>query len=618
MEITKTSDSESNLQQLSNVEKNQLGSATDLYDFNIIDWERLSKNETPTNRILYLVSKGYKVMILMRGCPGSGKSYQATNILNMCYKNANVDEFIFSADKFFTNKHTGQYNYNPSKVKRAHEWAKDNIEKAVLNEVTPVIVDNTHCEAWEMEDVIKVGVNNGYWIEILEPVSEWAWEGMELAKRNIHNIPLDIIMKFFRRYDHYINSENFLTRFKLKYSKNNQPPKLSNNSKKYQHYENTIDEKKISEPIDEINKYFSNICVSQKQDNDNNKNPCSSFNNSDEDPWIANMVQEKKELEELPIVNDLENLSREICDMDEDCQSISSLEEASNYTNKSVNTYENDFLFMEVLNEIPEEEYSNYVIFGTNRNINEGNHSVSDTFYGKLDKSTTTNDLIGIMYKPNINELHKQFPEHICLLITELFDKCRGDIDWISDMLFESGHNISKEQLQHFIQIEENNLTESIQVQNTIEKIRQNKQDDNLPISPLNLKSKTTKYNEDTNGKKKKQGKKVIDSKNKKFQTTHPSFNIDLRKHFENKFTFGDSLYSDHVLNIKKFKENHNVSSNSNFIASSSSDCIEKDTESENDPKEKFVQLVIDTSVLAQLCDYFGDFSSDLSKFLMS
>ncbi|XP_025425962.1 uncharacterized protein LOC112694641 isoform X1 [Sipha flava] len=613
MEITKIPNSETNLQLSSN--EDVLAATSDLNSPNIINWERLSKNESPTNRILYLVSKGFKVMVLMRGCPGSGKSYQATNILNMCYKNANVDEFIFSADKFFINKQSGGYNYIPSKIRQAHQWALENTKKAVLNEVTPIIIDNTHIEAWEMENSIKMGVNNGYWIEILEPISEWAWEGSELAKRNIHYVPLEYIMNSIRRYDHYINTENFLTRFKLKYSKNNQPPQLSNNIKKYQLHENLLDEKKkIIEPIIANYEHFNNLCISQKQNNYKNENPCTSFNNIDEDPWITNMIQ-KKEEPVLFLVNDLENLSNDISDINEDCFSTSPFEEASNFTNKSVNTYENDFLFMEVLNEIPEEEYSSYVIFGRNRNINDGNHSISGTFCGKLDKGTITNDeLIGIIHKPNISEIRKQFPENVCSLIIELFDKCEGNIDWILDMLFELGHNISKEQLQNVIQIEENNLAENIQVQNTIEKIRPNKQDNDLSIIFPNSKSNTLKYNEDTFGKKKKQGKKVMDTKGKKFHTTHPSFSIDLRKNIENKFTFDDSLYSDHVLNIKKLKEIHNTPINYNLVIPSTSDGIKKDSKAENDPKEKFVQLVIDTSVLAQLCDYFGDFSSDLSK----
>lgn len=617
MEIAKIPDSETNLQLISNEEEAVQTATTDFNSPNIINWERLSKNESPTNRILYLVSRGYKVMVFMRGCPGSGKSFQAINILNMCYKNANVDEFIFSADKFFINKRSGRYNHIPSKIRHAHHWALENTKEAVLKEVTPIIIDNTHAEAWEMEDSIKMGVNNGYWIEILEPISEWAWDGSELAKRNVHNISLDKIMNFFSRYDHYINTENLLTRFKLKYSKNNQPPKLSNSKKKYQLHENLLNEKKKNvEPIIAIDEHFNDLCVSQKQDDYKNENPCTSFNNSDEDSWIANKIQKKKEPEELSVVNDLENLSNYISDMGEDCFSTFSHKKTSNFANKSVNTNENDLLFMEVLNEIPEEEYSNYVIFGRNRNINEGNHSISGTFCGKLDKGTTTNDeLIEIIHKPNISELHKQFPENVCSLITELFDKCGGNIDWILDMLFESGHNITKQQLQNFIQIEEKNVDENIQFQNTIEKIKQNKQDNDLSITFPNSKSKTLKYNEDTYGRKKKLGKKVMETKGKKCFTTHPSFSIDLRKNIENKFTFGDSLYSDHVLNIKKFKEIQNTPINYNLAIPSTSDSIKIDSEPVNSPKEKFVQLVIDTSVLAQLCDYFGDFSSDLSKF---
>ncbi|XP_015377823.1 PREDICTED: NEDD4-binding protein 2-like [Diuraphis noxia] len=94
IEITKIPDPEPNLHLLSNDEKNQSAAAS-TSNIPKINWERLSKTETPINKILYLVSKRFKVLVLMRGCQGSGKSYLATNILNLCYKNVNINDFIF-------------------------------------------------------------------------------------------------------------------------------------------------------------------------------------------------------------------------------------------------------------------------------------------------------------------------------------------------------------------------------------------------------------------------------------------------------------------------------------------------------------------------------------------
>lgn len=606
-EISITSDPQPNCQNLSsNEEKIQIVATTSSSD---VDWERLSKNEIPINRVVYLVSKGYKVMIIMRGCPGSGKSYQATNILNQCYKNANVDNFIFSTDKFFINKRSGRYCFNSSKLKYAHEWTHSQVHKAVQHEVTPIIIDNTNIQAWEMEMYFKFAVNHGYWIEIFEPISEWAWNEIELSKKNQHGIPINTIILMLNRYEHNINVDNLLTRFKLKYNKNNQPPKLSTRSKNDQHCENLIDNKNvINKDQTENNDLFVNVQlkdlhISQKLDNKNKKTEqYTNFDDKDDHPWIGNEIYKK----ELSITHVLYN---DVSDIDEESQSTSSTEEASNYVHKSINTFESEFQFMEVLNELPEEEYSNYVFFGKNRNINEGNESIINISCGRLDKSTMTCDFKDVAYKPNLNELHKQFPENVCLLITELFDKCEGNIDWIREMLVESGYDVSKYQLHILFQSDENKFIDNIKVEDSVENIGQ----DNLFLSPSNSQSKIVtsieNKTEETNCKKKKPRKKVINSKKKKLLT----IDTDLRKNIENKFTFGDSLYSEQLLKIKKFKENKSVLNYDNIVLPSTTESLKNNLISVNNDEVKFVQLAMDTSILTQLCDYFGDFSSDLS-----
>jgi len=237
--------------------------------------------------------------------------------------------------------------------------------------------------------------------------------------------------------------------------------------------------------------------------------------------------------DDIPDCNEYENLNQDIPDMDE--ESLLTVEETSNYVNKSVNTSENDFLFMDVLNEIPEEEYSSYVVFGRNRDINEGNLSILNMPCGKLDKGTTTDDLKEIMPQLNLNKLCEQYPENISSLIIELFEKCEGNIEWIVDMLIESGHDISKQQLCNLIEYEENYFIKNVQRQDSIELLKQNnEQDNNLFDSPLNPQSKAVnRITEETNGKKKKHGKKVID---KKIQRTFKVVDDDLRKNIENKF----------------------------------------------------------------------------------
>ncbi|XP_060865115.1 NEDD4-binding protein 2 isoform X2 [Metopolophium dirhodum] len=611
IELTKNPDPEPYLHLLSTEEGNQSVAAS-ASNIPKINWERLSTTETPINKILYLVSKRFKVLVLMRGCPGSGKSYQATNILNSCYKNANIDDFIFSADKFFTKKYNGQYCFNRTKLSEAHEWAFQKFQTAIRLEVTPVIVDNTNCEVWEMENYTKVAVNNGYWIEIVEPNTEWAWDRMELFKKNVHSVSYDSISSSIRRYEHNINVDSLLTRLKLKYNKKTQPPIQSNSSKMYQLCENLIDQRDVAyESQIEIIDDFKDLCVSQKQKKKKkSKKKKSSVTNNDEDDTLIPTISITQEEDDIPEVNEYENLSQDIPDMDE--ESSLSVEETSNYVNKSVNTSENDFLFMDVLNEIPEEEYSSYVVFGRNRDINEGNLSILNMPCGKLDKGTTTDDLKEVMPQLNLNKLYEQFPENVSSLIIELFEKCEGNIDWIVDMLIESRHDISKQQLCNCIKYEDNYFIKNVQRQDSIELLKQsNEQDNNLFDSPLNIQTKAViRITEETDSKKKKHGKKVID---KKIQRTFKVVDDDLRKDIENKFTFGDSLYSDHVLKIKKFKENQNAIDSTDFIFPRS-ESVEEDLMIEKDDERDFVQLVMDKSVLAQLCEYFGDFSPNFNQ----
>lgn len=564
-----------------------------------INLKNILKDKSPTNRILYLVSKSYKVMVLMRGCPGSGKSFQAINILNRCYINANIDEFIFSADKYFINKHTGHYNFVKSKLIKAHKWAYENTYNAVQLEVTPVIIDNSNILAWQMEDYVKLAVNNGYWIEILEPNTEWAWDREMLFKKNQHSVPFDNINIMLKQYDHTINVENILTRYNLKYNKINQPPIISKKNKNYKLCENLADKNNvINTPSIEIND-----CKDLKEIQEYNivkdNEQCTSIKSNYEDSPIIPIVQSIKN---LSIENKIENSFHDIPNENEDCKSISSNEEASNNLNKSVNTYENDFLFMEKLNEMPEEEYSHYVIFGTSRDINEANENILNMPNGKLDNGTTTdvNDPMGITFKPNLDELNKHFSENVSLLIIELFNTCKGNVDWIRDVLIESGHNISKQKLESLCQCEESNV-----------KIEQNNSFINNSLNSESKSfSKNNRIDEKIDGKKKRRRKKVINPKEKNIQI----IDNDLKKKIEKKFEFSDLSYSEHVLKVKQFK--NNVNHLEDDIMSSTPKIIDSSFVSKKKDEDKFVHVAVDTSILTQLCDYFGDNSSNLSMYL--
>jgi predicted kinase len=100
-----------------------------------------------------------KVLTLVRGVPGSGKSTFANFIWN--------DYAICEADKFFYDK-DGNYNFDASKLKLAHVWCFNQVRTRMEdNKNNPqyypeIVVSNTFTQEWEMEQYFKLAEEYGY------------------------------------------------------------------------------------------------------------------------------------------------------------------------------------------------------------------------------------------------------------------------------------------------------------------------------------------------------------------------------------------------------------------------------------------------------------------------
>jgi len=102
-----------------------------------------------------------KVLTLVRGLPGSGKSTFANLITNKFS--------ICEADLFFYDKE-GNYNFDGSKIRQAHNWCKEQVEIRMKdNEANPqfypeIVVSNTFTQEWEMEEYFKLAEKYGYMV----------------------------------------------------------------------------------------------------------------------------------------------------------------------------------------------------------------------------------------------------------------------------------------------------------------------------------------------------------------------------------------------------------------------------------------------------------------------
>ena len=62
-----------------------------------------------------------KILYIVRGVPGSGKSTFAKRLVG--------DDFLVcEADKYFVDKETGEYNFDFTKIKDAHKFCQNTVE----------------------------------------------------------------------------------------------------------------------------------------------------------------------------------------------------------------------------------------------------------------------------------------------------------------------------------------------------------------------------------------------------------------------------------------------------------------------------------------------------------
>lgn len=178
-------------------------------------------SDTVFNKIQYSIINGLKIMIIMRGCPGSGKSTLAKSIIKSTLGD-DYKQYIFSTDDFFVR----QFTFNPARLSEAHAWNQQRVIDAVKKGKSPIIVDNTNLELWEMKPYVSVAVAHGYFVEPLEPFTAWRYNVGELSKKNIHNVSRQHIKNMMDRFLKNINSSTLLKLLNFNYSPSNMPPQF--------------------------------------------------------------------------------------------------------------------------------------------------------------------------------------------------------------------------------------------------------------------------------------------------------------------------------------------------------------------------------------------------------
>ncbi|KAL3879118.1 hypothetical protein ACJMK2_031430 [Sinanodonta woodiana] len=142
--------------------------------------------------------KGVKLLIILRGLPGSGKTTLA-RILNL-------DGMVLSSDDFFVQG--DKYEFDRTRLAEIHQKNKDRAKAEMRKGTNPIIIDNTNTQSWEIKPYITMGVHHGYHVEIWEPDTPWRYNPKECAKHNNHGVSVEQIRRMLDRYQHNLTMES--------------------------------------------------------------------------------------------------------------------------------------------------------------------------------------------------------------------------------------------------------------------------------------------------------------------------------------------------------------------------------------------------------------------------
>lgn len=171
-----------------------------------------------------------KIMYIVRGLPGSGKSNFCRNllvhILNFpCSRDPNTGDviltqknsimfrnYILSTDDFFSEFRDGkmEYIYNPKRIKEYNEQNKGRAHIQASIGVTPLFIDNVNASVDEIKEYNTIGARFRYMICVIESplfhsdlkLKEFVKDPQWLFKnRNVNNLPIDVYQRARARYE---------------------------------------------------------------------------------------------------------------------------------------------------------------------------------------------------------------------------------------------------------------------------------------------------------------------------------------------------------------------------------------------------------------------------------
>lgn len=149
-----------------------------------------------------------KIIWIMRGLPGSGKSTEARIICVRALANGVQEIVICSTDSFFINK-ADEYVFDASKLGAYHGANQYKVEQHMRMSTSVIVVDNTNTTSKEMKPYLDLAHRYGYkvWYHIMGAEELYDNDGVfseeyiaMCVKRNTHGVPREAIERMARRF----------------------------------------------------------------------------------------------------------------------------------------------------------------------------------------------------------------------------------------------------------------------------------------------------------------------------------------------------------------------------------------------------------------------------------
>ncbi|CAF1252724.1 unnamed protein product [Adineta steineri] len=186
-----------------------------------------------------------RLLIIMRGCPGSGKSTLAKSL------NHGYNGVILSTDDYFIDRNLNRYVFDLNRLDDAHRYNHRRASDAFKRNISPIIIDNTNTQTWEMKPYVSMGKDAGYDILLIEPQTPWRYKARELFKRNCHNLPMKRIRDMLNRFEYNITAQNIIDQLSS--------TAKSNNNILSSEQENVPEDNEITDPLMTSKKFYDTI-----------------------------------------------------------------------------------------------------------------------------------------------------------------------------------------------------------------------------------------------------------------------------------------------------------------------------------------------------------------------